>query len=219
MIDKPKGVTSTQVVGDRAAHLRCAEGRPCRHARSDGDRRARHRAGRGDQDRALRDGCARRPIASPPPGAKAATATMRKARSPAPRPSGPAREADRGRPPRFTGAIVQVPPAYSAIKVEGERAYDLAREGEEVELEPRTVEVYRSPPSGPAGPGPRRVRNPLWQRDLRPGLGARYGAGAGHLGPCFAAAPHPDRRLFGGRPQYRWKSCRALCIVPPLLST
>ncbi|MEJ0027723.1 MAG: tRNA pseudouridine(55) synthase TruB [Rhizomicrobium sp.] len=46
--------------------------------------------------------------------------------------------------PRFTGAIVQVPPAYSAIKVQGERAYDLAREGEIVELAPRTVEVYES---------------------------------------------------------------------------
>jgi len=43
--------------------------------------------------------------------------------------------------PRFTGTLVQVPPAYSAIKVQGERAYDLAREGQEVVLEPRTVEV------------------------------------------------------------------------------
>ena len=44
--------------------------------------------------------------------------------------------------PAFTGALSQVPPAYSAIKVQGERAYDLAREGEAVELAPRTVEVY-----------------------------------------------------------------------------
>jgi tRNA pseudouridine55 synthase len=43
--------------------------------------------------------------------------------------------------PRFTGEIVQVPPAYSAIKVQGERAYDLAREGEVVTLEPRVVFV------------------------------------------------------------------------------
>ncbi len=46
--------------------------------------------------------------------------------------------------PRFTGQIVQVPPAYSAIKVQGERAYDRAREGEVVELAPRTVEVYEA---------------------------------------------------------------------------
>ena len=43
--------------------------------------------------------------------------------------------------PRFTGTIEQVPPSYSAIKIEGERAYDLARDGEEVELKPRPVEI------------------------------------------------------------------------------
>ncbi|MGL4396593.1 MAG: tRNA pseudouridine(55) synthase TruB [Hyphomicrobium sp.] len=41
--------------------------------------------------------------------------------------------------PRFHGEIMQVPPAYSAIKVAGERAYDLAREGETVILPPRPV--------------------------------------------------------------------------------
>ena len=45
--------------------------------------------------------------------------------------------------PSFTGTIEQVPPRYSAIKVEGERAYDLARDGEAVELEPRLVEIGR----------------------------------------------------------------------------
>ena len=39
----------------------------------------------------------------------------------------------------FEGEISQVPPIYSAIKVDGERAYDLARAGEEVELSPRQV--------------------------------------------------------------------------------
>jgi len=46
--------------------------------------------------------------------------------------------------PRFTGTLNQVPPAYSAIKVNGERAYDLAREGEEVVLAPRQVEVFEA---------------------------------------------------------------------------
>jgi tRNA pseudouridine55 synthase len=46
--------------------------------------------------------------------------------------------------PRFTGTLTQVPPAYSAIKVDGERAYDLARGGEEVVLEPRLVEVFQA---------------------------------------------------------------------------
>jgi tRNA pseudouridine55 synthase len=46
--------------------------------------------------------------------------------------------------PRFTGTLTQVPPAYSAVRVGGERAYDLAREGEQVALEPRQVEVYEA---------------------------------------------------------------------------
>src|SRR5689334_18433080 len=46
--------------------------------------------------------------------------------------------------PRFTGILNQTPPAYSAIKVQGERAYDLARDGEEVVLEPRQVEVFEA---------------------------------------------------------------------------
>jgi len=45
--------------------------------------------------------------------------------------------------PRFTGVIAQVPPRFSAIKVEGERAYDLARDGEVVELDARPVEIGR----------------------------------------------------------------------------
>jgi tRNA pseudouridine55 synthase len=56
----------------------------------------------------------------------------------------PSRESIEAALPRFTGAIVQVPPAYSAIKVQGERAYDLAREGQEVVLEPRTVEILQA---------------------------------------------------------------------------
>jgi tRNA pseudouridine55 synthase len=44
--------------------------------------------------------------------------------------------------PRFVGEILQVPPAYSAVKVAGERAYDLARAGETVELEARPVSVH-----------------------------------------------------------------------------
>ncbi len=44
--------------------------------------------------------------------------------------------------PRFTGEIDQVPPAYSAIKVDGARAYDLARKGEIVALKAREVMVY-----------------------------------------------------------------------------
>ena len=44
--------------------------------------------------------------------------------------------------PRFTGPIEQVPPAYSAIKIDGQRAYDLARNGEAVEMKARSVTIF-----------------------------------------------------------------------------
>jgi len=45
--------------------------------------------------------------------------------------------------PRFTGTIAQTPPRFSAVKIAGERAYDLAREGETVEIAPRPVTIHR----------------------------------------------------------------------------
>jgi len=45
--------------------------------------------------------------------------------------------------PGFVGVIAQVPPRFSAVKVEGERAYDLARDGEAVELTARPVTIHR----------------------------------------------------------------------------
>jgi tRNA pseudouridine55 synthase len=45
--------------------------------------------------------------------------------------------------PAFCGRIRQIPPTFSAVHVEGLRAYDLARQGQEVELAPRDVDVYR----------------------------------------------------------------------------
>ncbi|MEM7780961.1 MAG: tRNA pseudouridine(55) synthase TruB [Pseudomonadota bacterium] len=44
--------------------------------------------------------------------------------------------------PIFTGKIEQIPPAYSALKIDGRRAYDLARAGEEVELKMRKVTIH-----------------------------------------------------------------------------
>jgi tRNA pseudouridine55 synthase len=44
--------------------------------------------------------------------------------------------------PEFIGDVLQVPPAFSAVKVDGERAYDLARAGEAVELKARQVSIY-----------------------------------------------------------------------------
>src|SRR5690606_32807539 len=65
---------------------------------------------------------------------------------------GPVTETSESRPskaaierilPQFRGEIMQVPPAFSAIKVAGERAYDLARSGGEVDLAPRPIVIDR----------------------------------------------------------------------------
>ncbi len=54
---------------------------------------------------------------------------------------------------KFTGAIEQVPPAYSALKVDGKRAYDLARAGQAVELKMRAVTIYALTLSQAEAPG------------------------------------------------------------------
>jgi tRNA pseudouridine55 synthase len=43
---------------------------------------------------------------------------------------------------KFVGTIEQVPPPYSAVKIKGRKAYEMAREGEEVDLLPRIIQVY-----------------------------------------------------------------------------
>ncbi len=45
--------------------------------------------------------------------------------------------------PRFLGTIMQMPPAFSALKIQGRRAYELARRGDAVELQSRAVEIHR----------------------------------------------------------------------------
>jgi tRNA pseudouridine55 synthase len=64
----------------------------------------------------------------------------------------PSREAIEAALPAFIGEIMQVPPCYSAIKVDGERAYDLARDGDVVELTPRPVSVYELDIEEPISP-------------------------------------------------------------------
>ncbi|CAN7283792.1 tRNA pseudouridine(55) synthase TruB [Pararhizobium sp. A13] len=55
----------------------------------------------------------------------------------------PSEEDIRALLPKYTGVISQVPPQFSAIKIDGNRAYDLAREGETVDIPAREVEVFR----------------------------------------------------------------------------
>src|SRR5690606_32220621 len=52
-------------------------------------------------------------------------------------------DAIRAKLPRFTGRVRQIPPAFSAIRIGGARAYDLARAGEDVDMPEREVEIDR----------------------------------------------------------------------------
>ena len=54
----------------------------------------------------------------------------------------PTREQIEAALPAFTGEIRQVPPPFSALKVSGQRAYDLARAGQDLDLEPRPITIY-----------------------------------------------------------------------------
>src|ERR1700753_1538540 len=85
--------------------------------------------------------------------------------------------------PRFTGVIEQTPPQYSAIKVQGERAYDLARDGETVELQPRPGRDSSFTPCGTTRKRPIRIRGRVRQGHLCPGLGPRYRTNPGLLRP------------------------------------
>jgi tRNA pseudouridine55 synthase len=64
----------------------------------------------------------------------------------------PSDEAIRAALPRFVGLIQQVPPRYAAVKVQGERAYDIARRGETVELAAREVRIDELELVGRPGP-------------------------------------------------------------------
>ena len=55
----------------------------------------------------------------------------------------PEEQAIRDLLPAYTGVINQIPPQFSAIKIDGNRAYDLARSGETVDIPSREVEIYR----------------------------------------------------------------------------
>jgi tRNA pseudouridine55 synthase len=81
----------------------------------------------------------------------------------------------------FVGTIEQVPPAYSAAKVTGRRAYDLARQGEAVDLAPRTVRIDRIDILNYAYPNLRlevRCGKGTYIRSLARDLGDRLGCGA-----------------------------------------
>jgi tRNA pseudouridine55 synthase len=81
----------------------------------------------------------------------------------------------------FTGEIMQTPPAYSAVKVNGQRAYKLARAGKTVEIEPRKVNVYSlrlTAYSFPFAEFTAEVSSGTYVRSLVEDIGKELGTGA-----------------------------------------
>ena len=105
----------------------------------------------------------------------------------------------------FRGEIMQVPPSFSAIKVNGERAYDLAREGVAFELEARPILVHRLavtdvPDSDHVTLEMDCGKGSYVRADrARPGLDAR------RTRARFGAPAHPCRRLQRKRTRRLWK--------------
>ena len=97
--------------------------------------------------------------------------------------------------PRFVGAILQTPPTFSAIRIDGARAYDLAREGESFEIATAPDQRLPARPDfGRAGCGGARGR--MRQGRLRARDRARSRPRARLLRPCDRIAPDPRRPVF-----------------------
>ena len=111
---------------------------------------------------------------------------------------GPTREAVEAALPALRGRITQTPPAYSALKVGGRRAYALARAGQQVELAPRDVEIDRldivewdeSDPERPVAIVDVVCSAGTYVRALARDLGAAVGSGA-YLGALTRTASGP----------------------------
>ena len=92
--------------------------------------------------------------------------------------------------PEFVGTISQVPPIYSALKIDGERAYDLARAGEAVEMVAREIRVDALALVS-HGADRSRAGSDLRQGHLCALAGARYRRKAGHARPCRRCCTGP----------------------------
>ncbi len=112
----------------------------------------------------------------------------------------PTREAVEAALPAFVGHIVQRPPAFSAVKVGGRRAYEMARRGEQPELHDREVEIHElrlidwddADPARPCAALEVRCSAGTYVRALARDLGDRLGCG-GYLGALERTASGPFR--------------------------
>ena len=118
----------------------------------------------------------------------------------------PSREEIESILPRFTGEIMQAPPAFSAIKVDGERAYDLARAGEAVELAARPVLIEELRLVDVPDPDHATFEVTCGKGTYIRSLARDMGRALGIRGPRLHAAPGGGRALhrsphdFAGKP-------------------
>ena len=93
---------------------------------------------------------------------------------------------------RFTGEIDQVPPMYSAIKINGQKLYQLARKGQEIERPPRRGTIHELA-----------AADTVQQGHVCAGAVPRHRAGAGLRRMHERSAADHGRRVYtGGEPQY-----------------
>ncbi|HUG47483.1 MAG TPA: tRNA pseudouridine(55) synthase TruB [Candidatus Limnocylindria bacterium] len=112
----------------------------------------------------------------------------------------PTREAVEAALSHFTGPLEQVPPDYSAVRISGRRAYELARHGRKPELRPRSVTIHRldltgwddADPSRPVATLELRCSAGTYVRALARDLGEELGCGA-YLGALTRIASGPFR--------------------------
>ena len=108
----------------------------------------------------------------------------------------------------FIGVIDQVPPMYSAVKVDGQRLYKLARAGLEVEREPRSVEIHSISIT--------RFETPFLSLDVECGRGVYMRSLAHDLGEVLGCGAHVadlERRRCGGFPSETGVSLEQLDVA------
>ena len=108
--------------------------------------------------------------------------------------------------------------AFSAIKVEGERAYDLARAAKRSTSRPGRCEIYEPRPVEAGCRHGRHSRSTAARAPMCAPWPATWRGRSGAFGHVVAPAPHPCRAVSAKRTRFRWKSLRTCVIMTPAAS-
>lgn len=109
--------------------------------------------------------------------------------------------------PQFCGEITQTPPAFCAVKINGRRAYELARKGEEVNIPERQITVYELEFTGslPAAAAASKSAVP---KALTCAASAATSPAGWALSATSAACAEPVREFLTSRQKFCWKLCK-----------